>query len=87
MQTDPRNEYPQAFNHFVPLHAHIVCIFRNLHSNDSLGILVVRTVLQNEVLKSLKLVIKSENALVKLADDIYNLFEVYLWVGQPVIWE
>ena len=39
---------------------------------------------ENEVLKSLKLVIDSENALVKVA---YNLLVVYLGFGKPVIWE
>ena len=39
---------------------------------------------KNEVLKSLKLVIDSENVLVKVA---YNLLVVYLGFGKPVIWE
>ena len=35
------------FNHFLPLHAHIVCIRFHFH------VLVYRTVLKDEVLKSL----------------------------------
>ena len=73
------------FNHFVPLHAHSVCIFSNLHFNYSLDILVYHTVLINEVLKSLKLSIESENALVKVTYSLYNLFEVYLEVVKPAI--
>ena len=75
------------FNHFVPLHAHSVCIFSNLHFNYSLDILVYRTVLNNEVSKSLKLLIESENALVKVTYSLYNLFAVYLGVGKPAIRE
>ena len=64
------------FNHFVPLHAHSVCIFSNLHFNYSFDILVYRTFLINEVLKSLKLSIESENALVKVTYSLYNFFDV-----------
>ena len=73
------------FNRFVPLHAHSVFIFSNLHFNYSLDILVYRTVCINVVLKSLKLAIESENALVKVTYSLYDLFEVHLGVGKPVI--
>ena len=45
----------------------------------------ISTVLINEVSKSLKLSIESENALVKVTYRLYNLFEVYLGVGKPAI--
>ena len=70
---------------FVPLHAHSICIFSNLHFNYSLDILVYRTVLINEVLKSLKLAIESENVFIKVTYSLHNLFEVYLGVCKPAI--
>ena len=73
------------YNHFVPLHAHSVCIFSNLHFNYSLDILIYHTFLMNEVLKSLKLAIESENALVKVTYSLYNLFEIYLGVCKSAI--
>ena len=83
IQSDLRNEYSQVFHHFVPLHAHSVCIFSNLHFNHSLDVFGILYCPHKLGLESQKLSI--ESALVKVTYSLYNVFEVYLEVVKPAI--